>query len=244
MHILLVDDEPMQSALVEMVLERFNFEISTVDNGEKAVSFLERSPPPDLVILDWHLPKMSGLEVLHWIRTQLGSRIAVLFLTSNVLEADIVFALNAGADEYVVKPFRPAELAARVTALLRRTTISAQHHSVLHIGVYTLDLKLRTVLLHDKDINLTEREFQLVMLLFTNIGRLLSRDFLVKTAWSREFECASRTLDTHIYRIRQKLLLRPENGMRLSSIYMRGYRLDSFDEKIVTIEAEQVRADA
>jgi len=243
MHILLVDDEPVQSALVETVLRRFNYEISTVDNGEKAVSFLEKSTP-DLVILDWHLPKMSGLEVLHWIRTHLGSRIAVLFLTGKVLEADIVLALNAGADEYVVKPFRPAELAARVTALLRRTTISALPHRVLRIGAYTLDSKLRTVLLHDNDINLTEKEFQLVMLLFNNIGRLLSRDFLVKTAWGREFECTSRTLDTHIYRIRQKLLFRPENGMRLSSIYTHGYRLDSLGEKIVTIEAEQVRADA
>jgi len=225
MRILVVEDDLAHSAAVEKALDGTGHAVHKVIDGTQAVRFLT-TDVVDLVILDWQMPKMSGFEVLHWIRAQLGAQPPVLFLTSRVLETDIVLALEAGADEYVVKPFRFHELAARVKALLRRSKIESNGTDAIRVGGYTLDLCHRTLFLGDTPIELTGKEFELVKLLFNNVGRTISRDMLTKLAWGRELDVSSRTVDTHIYRIRHKLSLGPQNGLRLTTVYTHGYRLD------------------
>ncbi|MFC0398735.1 response regulator transcription factor [Paraburkholderia rhizosphaerae] len=225
MRILVVEDDPLQAEAVSNALSSLSHTLTIVDDGERAVRCL-RSEPIDAVVLDWHLPRMSGIEVLHWIRARSNVKYGVLFLTSRVHEVDVVRALDAGADDYMVKPFRAEELAARVKALLRRVARTAMHDEPISVGDYVLDPLERCVTLRGGKIDLTTKEFQLVSALFSHLGKILSRDLLAMTAWGRELSVESRSLDTHIYRIRQKLKLSPENGLRLSSIYTLGYRLD------------------
>ena len=225
MNILLVEDDPAQAAAVEDVIRRSEHHISRAASGELAVRFL-RNNEVDLVVLDWQLPGMTGLEVLHWIRGNLGREPAVLFLTSRVLEVDVVRALEAGADEYVVKPFRTIELAARIGALLRRTSRNEKVENAIAVGPYMFDVTRRNVSLHGKAIELTAKEFDVAAFLFANVGRAVSRDMLAKLAWGRELDSTSRTVDTHIYRLRRKLCLHSTNGVRLSTVYTHGYRLD------------------
>jgi len=225
MHILIVEDDPIQADAVSSALAPLNHMISIVDNGERAVRFL-RSEVVDAIVLDWHLPRMGGIEVLNWIRTRPDVTYGVLFLTSRIDEIDVVLALEAGADDYMAKPFRADELAARVNALLRRIARKTTPDGPISAGEYVLDSQERSITLRGSRIDLTTKEFQLVAPLFNNLGKILSRELLAMTAWGRELGAESRSLDTHIYRIRQKLKLSPENGLRLTSIYTLGYRLD------------------
>ncbi|GAB2874814.1 response regulator transcription factor [Paraburkholderia jirisanensis] len=225
MRILIVEDDPIQAEAVFNALTPFSHTIKIVDDGECAVRYL-RSETVDAVVLDWHLPRMSGIEVLNWIRARDDVEYGVLFLTSRMHEVDVVRALEAGADDYMLKPFRADELAARVNALLRRIARNVARDELIKAGEYVLDPQERSVTLRGSRIDLTTKEFQLVASLFNNVGKILSRDLLAMTAWGRELGVESRSLDTHIYRIRQKLKLSPENGLRLTSIYTLGYRLD------------------
>ncbi|SDI05863.1 DNA-binding response regulator, OmpR family, contains REC and winged-helix (wHTH) domain [Paraburkholderia phenazinium] len=225
MNILLVEDDPAQAAAVERAMQHSVHKLSMVDRGESAVRFLKTNEV-DLVVLDWQLPGMTGFDVLHWIRGNLGAEPAVLFLTSRVLEVDIVQALEAGADEYIIKPFRTAELLARVGSLLRRVKRNEKNENTIAVGPYILDTAQRSISLDGKAVELTAKEFDVVAYLFANVGRVVSRDLLAKLAWGRELDSTSRTVDTHIYRLRRKLSLRPENGVRLSTVYTHGYRLD------------------
>src|SRR5947209_869998 len=138
MNILLVENDPAQAAAVERAMQNSEHKINKADHGENAIRFLKTNEV-DLVVLDWQLPGMTGLELLRWIRGNRGRQPAVLFLTSSVLEVDIVRALEAGADEYVVKPFRPVELVARVGALLRRTRRHKAIENTMAVGPYILD---------------------------------------------------------------------------------------------------------
>jgi DNA-binding response OmpR family regulator len=225
MHILIVEDDPVQAEAVCNALVPFGHTVKMVDDGESAIRYL-RSGSVDAVVLDWHLPRMSGIEVLNWIRAREDVGYGVVFLTSRTHEMDVVRALEAGADDYLIKPFRAEELAARVNALLRRTARNVARDAVIKAGEYVLDLPRRSMTLRGSPVELTTKEFQLATVLFNNIGKILSRDLLAMSAWGRELGAESRSLDTHIYRIRQKLKLCPENGLRLSSIYTLGYRLD------------------
>ncbi|MBN3772384.1 response regulator transcription factor [Burkholderia sp. Se-20378] len=228
MDILLVENDPLQANVFENAIRNLDREICKVRDGQHAVQFL-RTQRVELVVLDWHLPSMSGLEVLRWIRANLGDEPTVLFLTARVLEADVVAALDAGADEYIVKPFREIELAARVKALLRRYGHGRKQADLTRVGAYVLDPTMKSVSLRDETVDLTEKEFALAKCLFDNVGRVISRDTLEALAWGRPLDGSSRSLDTHVYRLRQKLTLRPENGFRLSAVYTHGYRLDEVD---------------
>ncbi|MBN3816528.1 response regulator transcription factor [Paraburkholderia sp. Se-20369] len=229
MGILLVEGDPNHASAVERVLRGSNREVSRVKDNAQAIRFLRESVV-ELVVLDWRLPETNGLYLLHWIRANLGDEPTVLFLTARTLEADIVAALDAGADDYICKPFREIELVARIKALLRRRGRRRPCEVPVEIGKYVLDPLARTVTLHGQIVDLTPKEFFLANFLFNNLGNVVSRDLLSTLAWGRTLGRTSRSLDTHIYRLRQKLALRPENGLQLSAVYTHGYRLDTVDE--------------
>lgn len=182
----------------------------------------------DLLVMDWNLPDMSGLEVVRWVRANLSSRVPVLFVTSHVDEADLVEALKAGVDDYMTKPVRVPELMARLHALLRRA-YPQQTGETLVVGDYTFDQGAKTLTMRGLPVDLKHREYELAYLLFSRLGELLSRKYLQESVWGGQADVVSRTLDTHVSRLRVKLDLRPENGYRLSSVYSLGYRLESLN---------------
>ncbi|MCB1759752.1 MAG: response regulator transcription factor [Gammaproteobacteria bacterium] len=184
----------------------------------------------DLMILDWELPESSGIEVLRTVRAQSDWRIPVLFLTNRDNEQDIVAALNEGADDYVVKPAsRPVTLA-RIEALARRSRDETIEQR-MEFGVYLFNTRKNTVMRSGEAVDLTEKEYQLASMLFSNIGRLLSRNHLLESVWGVGPELATRTVDTHVSRLRRKLALLPENGWRLKAVYQHGYRLERISEE-------------
>lgn len=233
-NILLVEADAAQAAIAERVLHSCGHDITKVARGKSAVRFLKHNAV-DLIIFDWQVPGMSGFDVLHWIRAHLGAEPPVLFLTSGISEVEIVHALEAGADDYVIKPFHTAGLAARVNALLLRTQRNSKPVQSIKIGAYVLDPAQRNISFQGRVVKLTTKEFDLIAYLFDNVGRIVSRALLEKLAWGKALDCSSRTIDTHIYRLRRKLLLRPENGARLTTFYAHGYRLDDIGQPLAAV---------
>jgi DNA-binding response OmpR family regulator len=182
----------------------------------------------DLLIMDWQLPDMEGTEALKEVRKELSWKIPVIFLTQRDSEEDIITALEAGADDFLVKPARIGELVARISALSRRTSNEEieQEELIIH-GPFTIDLHARTILCHDEPVHLTDKDFDLAVFMFQNIGRLLSRSYLLERVWGVSSDLNTRTVDTHVSRLRRKLGIKPENGFRIKTIYQHGYRLET-----------------
>lgn len=181
----------------------------------------------DLLVLDWYLPDINGLEVIRWVRTNLGVTLPVVLLAGCSQEADIVMGLEVGAD-CVTKPERQAELLARIWALLRRSRINvpAEQQTIL-VGDYQIDIVSRRCFLRGEPVELTCREFELTALLFRHHGRVLPRDYVAAVIWGLVSDSVYRTIATHMSRIRTRLRLGPEHGVRLTSIYAHGWRFDT-----------------
>lgn len=224
----ILEDDADQSALLELWLSDAGYDVAACADGSDFVRTAQ-SRGFDLMILDWMVPGMDGLEVLEWVRLHIRERVPVVFLTARGEEELIVKALDAGADDYVTKPARSSELLARVGALARRSGLGAEQLETLELGEFVLDRKLGQLTKGGEPIQLTGREFELAWLLFTNLSKIFSRDYLLRNIWNINSAVNTRTLDTHISRIRSKLGLRPENGWILSSVYQRGYRLEKID---------------
>ncbi|KHK49797.1 transcriptional regulator [Ralstonia sp. A12] len=225
MRIASVEDDPAQAVLIKTIVESAGHECESFRDGVSMIRAL-RSQIFDLFILDRNLPDIDGQELVRWIRNTVGSSAPVIFVTSYVSESFVVEALNAGADEYVPKPIRANELTARISALLRRSYPSLRLESdILQVGPFSLDAKTKTAMLHGKDVGLAPREFDVAMYLFKNIGQLVPRDAIEKAVWGRVIGPDSRTLDTHVSRVRMKLGVKQENGVRLINVYSHGFRL-------------------
>lgn len=224
MRIALLEDDLDQAALISLWLEDADH---TVDSHADAASFLRavRRDSHDLYLLDWVLPDMSGIEVLEKVRTEFDDFTPVVIATAKDEEQSIVRGLEAGADDYLVKPIRRAELVARVAAVLRRTAGLAREQ--LDVAPYSLNLNDKTVSLHRETISLTNREFDLALFLFRNAGKMVSRSHLLEAIWGIENKAVStRTVDTHVSRLRKKLRLGTDHGWVLSAIYQHGYRME------------------
>lgn len=176
----------------------------------------------DMLIVDWEIPDSSGEIVLRWVRDNLGWEMPVLFVTSRDSEKDIVTALRAGADDYVVKPAKCLELLARIESLGRRITAPA----VQQIGAYQINKDLREIRVNGELIELTQKEFELACYLFENHSKLLSRVHLLEKLWGLSADIDTRTVDTHVSRVRRKLSISPENGWKIIPIYGYGYRIE------------------
>lgn len=176
-----------------------------------------------LIVLDWNLPDTDGLTVLKDIRRRSSTYVPVIFVSAREAELDVVEALQAGADDYVVKPARYYELSARISSLLRRYQID----SIAQYKPYKIDHESSSIYLHGELVPLTKREFDLVSYMFNNHGKLLSRVHLLEKIWRTASTLDTRTVDTHISRIRRKLKINPDNDWRIIAVYGWGYRLES-----------------
>jgi len=215
------------AARIREIVTAAGHECVTFDDGRRMLLTL-RKVTFDLLLLDWHAPQVSGREVLAWVRAHLDARVPVMFLTGLDSERDIVATLAAGADDYMVKPIRPQELAARIEALLRRAypDLRQSRDGSMVWGCFAFHLATRASTCHGQKVALTPKEFDLALLLFRNAGRVVPREHMVVAVWGRDIPPMSRTIDTHISRVRNKLGLWPDNGVRIVPLYTHGYRLE------------------
>jgi two-component system phosphate regulon response regulator PhoB len=223
MKILLLESDAVDAERIKMALLRAGHDVHSVGSGRLVIRHLETARV-DLLVLDWTAPDLSGAEILGWARAHVDEHVPVLCLIGRYREDELAAVYDAGADTYLVKPASGLELVARVNALLRRAYPDmAAHASCLELGPYRLDTRQRTIAINGRTLPLTPREFDLASLLFRNAGRVVPRAHLCKLIWGRDLEYQSRTLDTHVYRLRQKLELSAQHGAKLRALYQLGY---------------------
>lgn len=229
MRIAALEDDVDQGQMIKQVLTFAGHDCHLFTDGKSMIRQLRRESY-DLLVLDHQLPDVPGPEVVRWARANLEGCIPILFLTGRSDERDIVDCLGCGADDYMVKPIRRGELMARVNALLRRAYPQLPTE-VFDVGVYTIDTHVREVRIHCRPIDLTQKEFELAVFLFRDVGRLLSRKHMLESVWGKE-NIPTRTIDTHVSRLRNKLMISPKHGFRLVSVYSLGYRLEIAGEVV------------
>lgn len=227
MRVALLEDDVDHAALIVNPLQEAGHSCQVFGTGSRFLQAISKETF-DILILDWSLPDITGLEVLDSVR-QRHDGIPILFVTSRDAEEDVVEALKHGADDFVVKPARPSELLARLIALKRRSDIHLGARQVT-AGPYTFDLTTSTARINDTVVALTDRQFQLAIVLFRNTGRLLSRTYLLESVWGLNAQVQTRTLDIHVSQLRNALRL-PENGWRITAIYAHGYRLEPLEAR-------------
>ena len=226
MRIALLEDDKDQADLVCAWLKAAGHSCHAYALGKDLMREAQRETF-DLFLLDWEVPGMSGAEVLVWIRANISEPVPVLFVTARQREEDIVHALSSGADDYMVKPLGKLELLARIVALARRARPSQRvEEEVLEFGRLSVDCGSRQIRLAGEPVTMTQKDYELAVFLLRNIGRLLSRGYIMEAVWGQSEDLNTRTVDTHVSRIRGKLQLTPEHGWRLSAVYQHGYRLE------------------
>ena len=228
MRIAVLEAEASQLDLIRKSIAGIGHECHVFADGKTLLRELHEQNY-DLLILDWSLPEVQCPPMVRWIRDHLSIRLPILFVTHRREEPDMVERLGtAGADDYVVKPIRVGELETRVSALLRRF-YPAQKQKEICFGRYRFLPATHELRVDGKLVVLKHREYELALFLFQNLGRMLSREHLRESVWGADADAPSRSLDTHISRLRTKLELRPANGFLLSAIYGLGYRLEAIE---------------
>ena len=203
--ILVVDDEPDAIELIKFNLKSAGYEVVTAADGEEALK-KARSLLPDLIILDLMLPEVDGLEVCKILRRDARvSAIPIIMLTAKAAEIDRVLGLELGADDYVTKPFSPRELVLRVKRLLRPASATGAKEDVIKLKELTLDIPRHQASVKGRALDLTATEFKLLIVLAQRRGRVQSREQLLKDVWEYDNLIDTRTVDTHMRRLREKL---------------------------------------
>jgi DNA-binding response OmpR family regulator len=220
--ILLVDDEPSIIQLARMYIEREGFQTASATDGEKALEAAERLKPA-LIVLDVMLPKLDGFEVCRALRAR-NNPVPIIMLTARDEDIDKIIGLELGADDYLTKPFNPRELVARIKAILRRGERAAATDSVapVHFADLTLDSARREVLCNNLPLDLRTQEFDLLLTLAREPGRVFTREQLLKKAWGFEYYGQTRTVDVHIAQLRKKLIPSAANIETVTGV---GYKL-------------------
>lgn len=228
MHIGYLEDNIQQASTLKQWMTDQGFQCT---HFERALELIQgvRDGCFDLLVLDWELPDVSGVDTLVTIRTQIDENIPVLFCTQRDAEEDIIMALEKGADDYVVKPVRKGELSARLNALARRAGLGEKLDDQIVQPPYRLDLKRKLAFNQEDPIALTEKDFDLAVCLFSNCGRVLSRSYLLETVWGMTADINTRTVDVHISRIRKAFAIGAETGYRIKTVYQHGYRLEKIE---------------
>lgn len=238
----------MRIALLEDDVEQAGIIVSWLTNAGHICRHFEASrdflrvvlrDSYDLLILDWMVPQMSGIEVLDKVRQSGKNFTPVLFITARDEESDVVEALEKGADDYMAKPVRQRELVARVAALGRRSMGGKGADEVPDSAPWSIDMNAKKISLHGNVIELTHREFDLAMFMFRHQGRVVSRGHILESIWGMHgAELNTRTVDTHISRLRKKLGITPETGWNLTAIYQHGYRLERVGDPVEVTAAD------
>jgi two-component system, OmpR family, response regulator RegX3 len=225
MRIALLEDDPDHGAQLQALLERGGHHVHLFTRGRALLNRLAHESF-DVIVLDWMVPDLSGFDVLRTIRSQTVSDTPVLFLTHRDSEGDIVAALDAGADDFLVKPARERELLSRIRALGRRGPDREGAADVLETGPIRIDIGRREITRDGAPVDLTPREFDVAVFFFRNPGKLVSRAHLMEVVWGRSTDVSLRTVDTHVSRLRSALALTAECGVRMAPVYGHGYRLE------------------
>ena len=226
MRIAYLEDDADQTRRVVALLEAAGHAVYAFDRGRALLGNLGVESF-DLIVLDWEVPDVSGYDVLRTLRDQLVTQTPILFLTHRSSEKDVVDALEAGADDFLVKPPRERELLSRVSALGRRGPLAAPHAELIEVGPFRVDVARRCIEGNGRPIELTRREFEVALLFFRNVGKVLSRAHIMDTIWGRGDSATTRTVDTHVSRLRAALGLSAAIGLRLTPVYGYGYRLEA-----------------
>jgi len=222
-NVLVVDDEPTIGEVVVRYLDRAGYRTRLAADGQTALAEVA-TDPPDLMVLDLMLPRVDGLEVMRRVRETQHRRVAVILLTAKGDESDRVVGLRLGADDYLVKPFFPAELVARVDAVLRRVGTAPEGEGALEFDGLHIDLAGRRVVRDDVELALTQREFDLLAYLARHAGQVFSRDQLMDAVWQYAFYTDTATVTVHVRRLRAKLEREPSAPRWLETVWGVGYR--------------------
>jgi DNA-binding response OmpR family regulator len=225
MRIAVVDDDPNLCELVAKSAQGAGFAPRSFGDAESLIRNLTRESY-DVFLIDWVLPRNSGLELIRVLRTEKAIKAPIIVITARDAEADVVEALESGADDYVIKPIRVNELLARIRAVLRRTVAGSDSDDSFTFDRFRFDRRTLQAMKAGTPVEMTQKEFHLAVLLLRNIGKPLSRSHILESVWGRDTYVPSRTMDTHISRVRSKLDLRPEHGYLLAPVYSFGYRLE------------------
>ncbi len=223
MRIAVLDNDPQQRALITDALAAAQHDCIAFGKVEALAAEL-RHAPADLLIYHWQ-PESEGLRQLRELR-QKNPSLPVLLVTGRAPERELAEALEEGRCDYLVKPVRRRELPLRVRILLTRTNSAGLNAQTVDFGAFAFDVRGARLQRDGEPVVLTQKEFDLALLFFRHLGKPLSRATLQEAVWPQETEFNSRTLDTHVSRVRKKLGLRPENGFRLAPVYSYGYRLE------------------
>jgi two-component system, OmpR family, response regulator ResD len=221
--VLVVDDEPTITEVVARYLERAGYRTAIAADGTQALAAAGEQRP-DLVVLDLMLPKLGGLEVMRRLREHDHARVPIILLTAKGEESDRITGLRLGADDYVVKPFSPAELVARIDAVLRRVDLPAGDQPTIEIGDLLIDPTGRRVLVDGEEAQLTGREFDLLLFFVTHPGQVFSRTQLMDAVWQYSFYTDTSTVTVHIRRLRAKIEATPAAPQHLQTVWGIGYR--------------------
>jgi len=234
----LLEDDISQIELISLWAKEAGDQLQSYTTGKSFRAAMSEENF-DLLVLDWHLPDTTGIEELDWLRGEKASNTPVIFITSRDSEESVVEALEHGADDYMVKPVKKEITLARIKALSRRYNIDdtknqtksendkkvSKENGIEIFEPFEINERECRISVNGEAIKLTNKEFELAVYLFRNAGSLVSRTFLMETIWGTTADLNTRTVDTHISRIRSKLGINPTIGWQLSSIYQRGYRL-------------------
>lgn len=234
MRIAALEDDPAQLLVLTTCLREAGHEVHEFRLTSDLKRFCSRESA-DLFILDWMVPDQTGEEFLKWLRDERNDDTPAIFLTSRDAEEDVVAGLSAGADDFIIKPPSPRILLSRIDAVMRRSK-AVSVPAVLDFPPYRIDPGQNEITLNGEVVELTEKEFALAFFLFRNVGRLLSRGHMFEAVWGRNPDVPTRTVDTHVSRVRSKLQLRPENGFRIVPTYSFGYRLEQLDGSTGEVE--------
>lgn len=228
MRILIVEDDKHISKLVKYNLEKTGYVCTIAVSGEEAFGVLDKEQI-DLIILDIMLPKMDGFEVCRSIKQESKFKnTPVVMLTAKGEEVDRIVGLELGADDYIVKPFSPRELVLRVKAILRRGKIEETKKDILTADILTVDIPRHKVTVNEKEVELTPMEFKLLVTLMERRGRVQTRDGLLSEIWDIHAEVTTRTVDTHIKRLREKL---GRAAKMIETVVGMGYKFKQEDDE-------------
>ena len=223
-RILVVDDEPQIVRVLKAYLDKEGYQVLTAFDGREALRIFDHEEL-DFIILDLNLPYMDGLDICREVRRR--SDVPIMMLTARVEEVDKLIGLELGTDDYVVKPFSPREVVARVRTILRRVNPENSRREVIQAGNLLIDLQKHTVLLGEKNIDLTPTEFEILSTLARNPKRVFSRLQIMEQAQGDAFEGYERTIDAHIKNLRIKLEPDPKHPVYIQTVFGLGYKFES-----------------